>query len=200
MRPPARLLRLGDPPDRWAALGFAVEDGALALGGVRVELTGAGGGIESLGIEGLAGEAPDALAIEPAAAASVPAGSHPNGAIAIDHVVAFTDDLARTVAALEDAGLELRRRRDPPEAAMPQAFFNLDTLVLEVGETDRVQGAGFWGLVVVMEDLDAAVERLGDLVGTPRAAVQAGRRIATVRREAGLGVSLALMTPRVRTR
>jgi hypothetical protein len=34
------------------------------------------------------------------------------------------------------------------------------------------------------------------LLGDIRDAVQPGRRIATVRREAGLGVPVALMTPR----
>jgi hypothetical protein len=45
-------------------------------------------------------------------------------------------------------------------------------------------------------DLDAAAARLGDGLGTPRDAVQPGRRIATARGAAGLGVPLALMTPR----
>jgi hypothetical protein len=48
----------------------------------------------------------------------------------------------------------------------------------------------------VVDDLEAAAERLGDRLGRVKDAVQPGRRIATVRREAGLGVPLALMTPR----
>jgi hypothetical protein len=45
-------------------------------------------------------------------------------------------------------------------------------------------------------DLDAAAERLGDRLGRARDAVQRGRRIATVRPEAGLGPPVALITPR----
>jgi hypothetical protein len=118
----------------------------------------------------------------------------------LDHVVAFTDSLDRTTAALEAVGLDLRRRRDPPEAPVPQGFFNLSTTILEVGETDRARGAAFWGLTLAVEDLDGMAERLGPLLGTPRDAVQPGRRIATLRREAGLSMPVALMTPRVRTR
>ena len=53
-----------------------------------------------------------------------------------------------------------------------------------------------WGLVVVVADLDAAVEATGDRSAPRKDAVQPGRRIATVRPEAGLSVPLALMTPR----
>ncbi|HEY8865706.1 MAG TPA: hypothetical protein VIM22_02145, partial [Solirubrobacteraceae bacterium] len=60
---------------------------------------------------------------------------------------------------------------------------------------DASAPATFWGLVVVVGDLDAAVATLGDRVGTPRQAVQPGRRIATLRGEAGLGVPVAFMTP-----
>ena len=43
-------------------------------------------------------------------------------------------------------------------------------------------------------DLDALATRLGDDLGAPRDAVQPGRRIATVRESAGLGLPLAFMT------
>jgi hypothetical protein len=56
-----------------------------------------------------------------------------------------------------------------------------------------------WGVVFVVEDLDATVAWLGpDVVSTPRDAVQSGRRIASIRREVGLGLPVALMTPHVR--
>ena len=43
--------------------------------------------------------------------------------------------------------------------------------------------------------MDAAAAALGDLLGSPRDAVQPGRRIATLRPEAGLGPAIAFMTP-----
>lgn len=55
--------------------------------------------------------------------------------------------------------------------------------------------AFFWGLALVAPDLDATVAELGgDRVGEARAAVQPGRRIATLRRSAGLSAPVALMT------
>jgi hypothetical protein len=115
-------------------------------------------------------------------------------------VVALTPDLDRTTQALEAAGLDLRRVRDAGERGR-QAFFHLSTALLEVGQPASGLPAGeparFWGLVVVVEDLDRAAEAMGDRLGEPRDAVQPGRRIATVRSEAaGLSVALALMTPR----
>ena len=131
---------------------------------------------------------------------ALPASAHPLGALAVDHVVVATPDLERTCAAREEAGLERRRVRDAGPSAR-QGFYVVGDAVLEVvgpREPDGDGPASFWGLVLVVEDLDAAVERLGPLAGTPRDAVQPGRRIATVKREAELGTAVALMTPRVR--
>src|SRR3712207_7214294 len=38
LRPELRTLRLPSPPEAWERLGFSVRDGAVALGGVHVEL------------------------------------------------------------------------------------------------------------------------------------------------------------------
>jgi hypothetical protein len=138
----------------------------------------------------LAAERPDGLAIVATDAVPAPTGTHPNGAVAVDHVVAFTDDLDRTSAALERAGAPLRRR------AEPMAFHRLGPLVLEVVQTGAAPA--LWGFVVVVADLDACTRELGPLLGPARDAVQPGRRIATLRESAGLPVALALMTPQPR--
>jgi hypothetical protein len=190
---------LADPPERWQALGLDLGEG---VGGVRLEFGADGGrGIVGLRVRGLQTGSIDGLAVHAGhadAAAGEGEGTHPLGAIAVDHVVARTPDLERTLCALQAAGLELRRTRDAgPDAR--QGFFNLGTAVLEVvgpREPDGDGPASFWGLVLVVSDLDAAAEHLGDLAGTPREAVQPGRRILTLRREAGLGTAVALMTPR----
>jgi hypothetical protein len=198
VRPPARLLRIGDAPPAWEALGFAVDTGgALALGGLRVELTGEGGGIRGVEVEGLRAAALEGLPIGPGAPGEPAPASHPIGALAVDHLVAFTGSLERTVAALVAAGLD-HRPQPGGHAPLPRAFFNLGTTILELAQAD--DPPRFWGLTVVVEDLDAAAERLGARLGTPRDAVQPGRRIATLRPEAGLGLAMALITPRVRTR
>jgi hypothetical protein len=57
--------------------------------------------------------------------------------------------------------------------------------------------AFFWGLAFVAADLDATVATLGEeRVSEVREAIQPGRRIATLRRGAGLSLPVALMSPR----
>jgi len=181
-RPTARALALPGAAEAWERLGFAP---GAPIGGVR---TAAGAPALQVAVEGLGAERPHGLALVTAEDAPAADGAHPNGALAVDHVVALTGDMDATLAALHDAGLELRRERSAPAR---QAFFNLRTLVLEVVEAPGREPA-LWGLTVVVEDLGA----LGPLVGEPRDAVQPGRRIATARREAGLPTALAFMTPR----
>ena len=200
---PVRLVELvvGSDGAAWERLGFAVVDGSLVLGSTAVRLTGAGGGLLGWTVEGLSSDELDGLpttvvqGADPAATAE-----HPNGAVSIDHVVVRTPDLDRTVAALERAGLELRRERDAG-GGVRQAFLWVGDVILEVvsaPDGDPGEPAAFWGLVVVVDDIDTAAAVAGDALGEPRDAVQPGRRIATVRREAGLGLPVALMTPHVR--
>jgi hypothetical protein len=188
----AREILLPEPAEAWRRLGFAVgEDGAFATGGVRLVTGAAELGVR---VEGLAAEAPDGLALTAGAApAAAPAAAqaHANGAVALDHVVALTDDLDRTLAALQAAGLDLRRVHEEAR----QGFLRLGPLILEVAERP-VERPALWGLVAVVEDLDACARRLGPLLGSAREAVQPGRRIATVRRDAGIVTALAFMTPR----
>jgi hypothetical protein len=125
---------------------------------------------------------------------------------ALDHVVAITPDLDRTVAALRAAGLDLRRiREEPTPAGAPkQAFFRLGEAILEVVQEppEAIQKGGgrerpafFWGLALLAPDLEATASYLGDRVSEVRDAVQPGRRIATLRRSAGLALPVALITP-----
>ena len=136
------------------------------------------------------------------------AGEHPNGVGGIDHIVAFSPDLDRSVRALRDAGLDLRRvREQPTPAGAPrQAFFRLGEAILEVVQiaADELERAGgveaparFWGLALAVSDIDRTVAALGEHSSEPRPAVQPGRRIATLRRSAGLAVPIALIDARV---
>ena len=201
-------LTVADEPAAWAEVGFAVEGDTCVLGEVRIRLagTGAGKGICDWSLRDVAATELDGLPTgvsEREPPPSVP--THPNGVAAIDHVVAITPDLERTVAAVEAAGIELRRiREEPTPAGAPrQAFFRLGAPILEVVQEpgDVVERAGrdrpafFWGLALTVPDLEATVAALGDRVSEVRAAVQPGRQIATLRRAAGLSVPVALITP-----
>ncbi len=207
MPPTIDELAVADAPHAWAALGFAVEGDTCVLGEVRIRLAGteAGEGLVGWSLRGVAATELDGLATtvsdrEPPVAAP----AHPNGLVAVDHVVAITPALERTVAALQAAGLDLRRiREEPTPAGAPrQGFLRLGAVILEVVQEppEAIERAGgdrpafFWGLALAAPDIDATVARLGDRVTEPRPAVQPGRRIATLRRGAGLSVPLALIT------
>jgi hypothetical protein len=201
-------LTVADRPDAWRALGFELDGDTCIVGDVRIRAAGSDAGkgltgwslrdIERTELDGLSTRRSDRqVSGEPPA--------HPNGVTALDHVVAITPALDRTVAVLEGAGLDLRRiREEPTPAGAPrQAFFRLAATILEVVQepSEATERAGadrpafFWGLAFVAPDLDATVAGLGDRVSEIRPAVQPGRRIATLRRSAGLTVPVALMTP-----
>jgi hypothetical protein len=202
-------IALADDPESWESLGFSVSGAAVRLGSVRIELAGRNAGQGILGwslrevasteLDGL----PTRLSQTPPPHAKPP--EHDNGIVAIDHVVAFSPQLDRSVGALQSAGLDLRRiREQPTPAGAPrQAFFRLGEVILELvqqpAETIERSGdpngpARFWGLALLSDDLQRTVARLGEHSSEIRAAVQPGRQIATLRRSAGLAVAVALMS------
>jgi hypothetical protein len=202
-RPQLAALSVADPVDAWAALGFAVEADALTLGGVRITLGVAGTGIVSWSLSGLAGD-PGQLDGLPTTAAPPPgsatAPAQPNGAIGVDHVVVLTPDFDRTAAAFAAAGMPLRRERTVGSGpdAFRQGFRRLGPAIAELVEGRRLPAATarFWGLTLIVSDIDALAARLGpELLSTPKDAVQPGRRIATLRTAAGLSTAVAFMNP-----
>jgi catechol 2,3-dioxygenase-like lactoylglutathione lyase family enzyme len=200
-------ITVADHPGTWRENGFSVDGDTCRVGSIEVRLAGpeAGRGLVGWSLRGVRTTELDGLRTEramsdgPAAAAA----THPNGAVRIDHVVAFTPDRARTVAALEAAGLDLRRLRDEPTPAGGgfQAFFRLGEAILEVIEAPPGSPvppdapARLWGLAFLVESLEETAAVLGDRLGSARDAVQPGRRIATLRKDAGLSFGCAFMTP-----
>ncbi len=128
--------------------------------------------------------------------------THELAVTAIDHIVITTGSLDRTCGAItEQLGLPLKRIRDAGHGVR-QGFHRAGSLILEIVERpdlDPETPAEIWGVVFVVEDLDATVAWLGpDAVGATRDAVQNGRRIASVKKEVGLGLPVALMSPHMR--
>ena len=196
-------LRLRAEPGPWSEAGFEVgDDGICRIGTVSVRL-----GSEAHGwtLDGPAGGDFDGLPTELGAAPDgdpAPADSHQIGAVSIDHIVVFTPSLERTIASFEGSGIRCRRIREvgPPERQLRQGFFRLGEVIAEVVEVPEEQSgpdgaARFWGLTITVADLEGAVADLGPLCGSIRDAVQPGRRIATIKRDAGLGLPVALITP-----
>jgi hypothetical protein len=202
-------LLIADSPDAWRAAGFHVEGDVCVVGAVRLRLAGPGParGIVGWSVRGLGTLDLDGL---PTTASESPApplagAHHPNGVSGVDHIVVLTPDIGRTTAALREAGFALRREREGPTpgGSTRQSFFRMGEVILEVVEApagtriagDRDGPARLWGISFLVGELDRTAEALGGLLGEPRPAVQPGRRIATLRKEAGLGPAIAFMTP-----
>ena len=206
-------LRIADEPAAWAGAGFAVDGEVAQVASVAIRLVGrdradGGRGIVGWTLAGVhvAGDLdglPTDLADAPTPGVPSTGTAHPNGVTSIDHVVVLTPDLERTIEACAAAGLELKRIRETTSYGSPmrQAFFRLGPTILEVVSGDTGSGvaaaespATWFGLAVNARDLDQTRALLGDALGEPKAAVQAGRRIATFRHRAlDLSVPLAAM-------
>jgi hypothetical protein len=217
MGPTIDELTIADPPEAWRDAGFDVDGDSFAVGSVVVRLAGPDDGrgivgctMRDVAVEGADGVSASGIDGLPVTLSDSPPRDavehvHPNGVQTLDHLVAFTPSLERTVRALEQAGLDLRRIREEPTpgGAPRQAFFRLAEVILEVVEVppgsreERNPDAPsrFWGLAFGVDDLDRCAAYLGDRLGEPRDAVQPGRHIATLRREAGLSPGIAFMTP-----
>ena len=197
--PVLRSITVADPAEPWQAAGFAVDDNRAQVGAVELLLVGEGGGITSWALEGAAAGEVDGLATRGAdGGASEPEpGVHPNLTTSLDHLVITSHDVERTVAALTGRGFEVRRRW--LNAGRCYTFFRVGETILELIGPAEPDGkpwpARFYGLAFTVADLEGTAERLGSLLGPVRDALQPGRRIATLRPDAGLSVPVAFMSP-----
>jgi hypothetical protein len=198
--PPLVEITVGDEPAAWASVGFAVaDDGTTGVGTVALRLAGAacGRGITGWALADGGGDI-DGLPTAAAELGSLPRDppDHANGVRSIDHLVVATPDLDRTTAALEDRGILARRTREAGPGR-EQRFFRLGEVILElVGPTEPAGDgpASFWGLAFTVADLDATAAHLSGRIGEPKAAVQPGRRIATLHGGDHISVPVAFMS------
>jgi hypothetical protein len=196
-RPQLAALAIGGASAAWRALGFSVPDDRIVVGGVELRLNATGAGITAWTLRHVATAttAIDGLTTTVTEDPPPPAPDHANGALGLDHVVIASPDFDRTADALALAGMPLRRVRDA--GGFRQGFRRLGPAIMELVETPRQPPgpARFWGLVVVVGDLDGLSRELHPHLGAVRPAVQPGRRIATLRDTAGLGTPMAFMDP-----
>jgi hypothetical protein len=194
-------------PGAWRGAGFRVDGDVCEVGSVRLRLEGTGPrrGITRWSVRGTGSLDLDGLDTQGSEAPPAAGEPHPNGVLSIDHVVVLTPDLDRTAGTLKQAGFDFRRLREgaTPGGSTRQAFFRMGEVILEVVEApeetklaeDPDGPARLWGISFLVEDLDEPAAALAGALGEPREAVQPGRRIATVAKEAGLGPAVAFMTP-----
>ncbi|TFV61139.1 glyoxalase [Mycobacterium sp. PS03-16] len=197
-------IRVADGAHAWRQAGFGVDpDDVCRVGGVRVRLVGSdrGTGIVGWALRGAgADNALDGIPTSRSDAAPAAPGTHPNGVTAIDHVVLMSPALQRTVDALTAVGVTPRRERDAHLGGRPmrQVFFRLGEVILEVVGSPDTAGDGpsaLWGITYVVADMDATAAFFGDRTSPVKDAVQAGRRITTLRhRDLGMSVPTAMIS------
>jgi hypothetical protein len=192
--------------DTWRSLGLsATDDGLIPLFGTALRIVSPEAEDVQSGIDGWALSGIDDTTTSVAGLTTTVVeqlapifATHSLGARSIDHVVVMTGDLESTTGDIALAtGCELKRIREVGK--IRQGFHRIGRggLIVEVvqHEDDNRTAAEFWGLVIIVEDLDEACAQLGaDRVGEPKDAVQPGRRIATIRSSVGLGTAVALMS------
>lgn len=205
-------ITVGGEREPWLRLGLAPEGGSFLFGGVAVHVSPE----RPAGLHGwsfstcLAGDL-DGIPTETSEPVPVGGDVAPvlgGQLLAVDHVVVTTDDLYRTSRAVEaHLGAPLRRTRDAGGGTV-QGFHRVENTVIELVSSpssplspSSPKRASLWGFVGVVDDLDAVWRALTrefgpEAVSGPRDAVQAGRRICSLRRSVGLGVALALMDAR----
>jgi hypothetical protein len=193
---------VGGDPLKWQRIGCEVaSDGRIPMlfCSLMVSLD-APDGLAAWGISGIDSAITeiDGITTVPVEPMTPVLCDHPNGGTELDHVVVMTNSLDRTCTAITEAtGAPLKRIRDL--GSMRQGFHRIGRggLIVEVVERPEITEttASLWGVVINVADLDHAVGMIGeDLIGAAKDAVQPGRRIATVRTEAGLGTAVALMS------
>jgi hypothetical protein len=204
--PAVEELVLAEDSETFERLGFAVADGGMQVGSVRIGFDGrVGGGIVGWSVAGLEGVELDGLPVP----GSLPSGEaapveHPNGVVSVDHVVVLTSDLERTTGVFEAAGVRCRRVReaDSAKGQVRQGFFRLGEVIVEVvqgtgqpdGSSPADRPASFWGLVFTTAELERCATLIGEDLGPIRDAVQPGRRIAPLRGSAGIGLAVAFIS------
>lgn len=212
-------LWLGSPLEAWTGLGFVIEDSStqtvMSVAGLGFRfvdeisvssesaVTGWTLASDSVGPADVDGIATRWLPVPLASTSTTVANpGHRLRVSAIDHIVIMTGSLDRTSEGIARCLGAPRKRVRDAGGGVRQGFHRVGDIILEVVERPDVDvstPASVWGVVFVVEDLDETVSWLGpDVVSSPRDAVQSGRRIASIRREVGLGLPVALMTPHIR--
>jgi hypothetical protein len=194
-------LTIGGDPQLWRALGLTVSgDGLVPFLFTSLRIVDGEPGVQGWTLSGVDPHIDEIDGLPTTVVDAPPPviAQHANTAVELDHVVVLTGSLERTCGAIADAtGAPLKRVRELGD--IRQGFHRIGRggVIVEVVERREVgdDPAWFWGVVINVSDLDAAIDLAGPaLVGPAKDAVQSGRRIATVRGEAGLGLPVAMMS------
>ncbi len=195
-------LHVGDDPSAWKRAGFRINDGRCVVGTTEIVFSDGPKGIHSWvlrhSLPSQFGSIPTTFTEKPVPERSI---AHPNGSVGFHHVVLMVPEFALGKTALTGAGVQVEDGRifGSPEKEMLRSAPKMGDIELELigpKNEDRSRNWDLWGLVIAVDDIDATSELLGDLLGQVKPAVQPHRRIATLKKEAELGVAIAFLGPK----
>ena len=192
--PSIDALEIADEPAAWSAAGFEVEDGECRVSRMTLRLTGKGPrrGIVGWTLGEARGDRGRPASRTARCASTTWCCSRPTS-------TAPSRSSSRRASTCA-AGARGPRREGP----RARRFFRAGEPILEVvlapeGSSvarDPDGPARLWGLAFGVDDLERTAQaRSATCSAAPRDAVQPGRRIATLRGEAGLGPAIAFMSP-----
>ena len=202
IEPTIAELHVGDDPSAWERLGFCINENRSLIGRTEVVFSDGPKGIHSWVLRNSMpsqfGPIPTTFTENPVPNPSI---AHPNGSIGFHHVVLMVPEFDIGKTALSNAGVHVEQGRPfgSTEKAMLRSAPKMGDIELELigpESEDRSRHWQLWGLVVAVSDIDATSELLGDLLGQVKPAVQPHRRIATLKKEAELGVAVAFLGPK----
>lgn len=128
---------------------------------------------------------------------------HPNGVVGVDHLVMITDDIGRSIDALDGLGLRPLRRTDKVRKGVTQVIFRPGHTILELVCSTRTATSlpspksSLWGLTLVTRDIEHTHAYLKHSTKPPWPAVQPGRQI-TVLKSKGVSVAVAFISKHVK--
>lgn len=198
-------IAVADPADAWTRAGFHVDaDGGCRVGSIRIRFVGRerGTGIVGWSLRGLTADGTlDGIPTSRSDTSTVTPAEHPNGITSIDHVVLFSPDLDRTVAAFAAIRAQPRRERvgELGRRLIRQVFFRFGEVIVEVVGSPETTGEGpatLWGITFDVPDIDATAAFFEGHTTAVKDAVQPGRRITTLQhKDFGLSVRTAMISP-----
>ena len=202
VEPTIAELHVGDDSTAWERLGFCINEKRSLIGRTEVVFSDGPKGIHSWVLRNSMpsqfGPIPTTFTENPVPNPSI---AHPNGSIGFHHVVLMVPEFDIGKTALSNAGVQVEQGRPfgSTEKAMLRSAPKMGDIELELigpESEDRSRIWELWGLVIAVSDIDATSELLGDLLGQVKPAVQKHRRIATLKKEAELGVAVAFLGPK----
>lgn len=199
MSPSVAELYSGDAQRPWRELGFTIEEDRCRVGTTEIVFRDGPPGIHGWAMRDAEQSTFGPITTTIIESPVPPAGPvHTNSAVALHHLVLMVPEFELGRQALIAAGVTVDSGKPfgPENRKLLRVAPRMGDFELElIGpvKQDHSKNWELWGLVIVVNDIDATKNYLGDLIGEVKPALQPRRRIATVNKSAGIGTAVAFL-------